>query len=125
MSCTICLSAVEKNEFNCRQCTMTSHLSCMLEWNKILRKTSCPMYFTCPICKIGMNMSVFNYKSGRYVYKFSRLGKSLIERYKKIKDPKNILNLKTNRVVKRTSKLGKKLVGQERKKSLSKSQRTD
>lgn len=110
MSCAICLSVIEKDNFNCRRCSLVSHLSCMLEWNKILRKSQTPSYFTCPICKIGTNMSVFNPKSGRYVYKFSRLGRSLTKNLEKSKNPLYILNLKTDKFVKRVSKLGKRLI---------------
>ena len=110
MTCTICLSAIEENKFNCRKCTMVSHLSCMLEWNKILRKSCCPTFFTCPICKVGMNVNVFNPKSGRYVYKYSRLGQALTKRLAKIKNPIYILNHKTDKIVKKTTKLGKILV---------------
>jgi hypothetical protein len=82
----------------------------MLEWNKTLRKTEYPTYFTCPVCKIGTNMSIFNPRSGRHVYKYSRLGKSLLKRLEKIKSPMYIVNLKSGRLIKRTSKLGKKII---------------
>ena len=113
MTCTICLLPIEENQFDCERCSLISHLQCMLDWNKVLRKTERPTYFTCPVCKIGMNMSIFNPRSGMHIYKHSRLGKALTRRLNKVKNPMYILNRRTNRIVKRFTKLGKLLVYEE------------
>jgi hypothetical protein len=85
----------------------------MLEWNKVLKKKSRPSFFTCPICKVSVDVTIFNPKSRRYVYKHSRLGKALIKRLAKIKNPSYILNYETNKIVKRNTPLGKRLVHKE------------
>ena len=100
-SCTICLLTIEKNKFNCPQCTLHACIPCMLTWNRTISNRTYPWTFQCPICKIRVKTNIYNPSSRRYVYLYSKLGRRLKARMDKLNDPKFVLNPLTNRFVKR------------------------